>query len=126
MDNNGLIELRNLKFHAYHGCLKKERVEGGEYNVTLKCWLDLSDAASSDCLDDTVDYSKLYDIVKDEMRIPSDLIEHVAGNILKRVRSFAPQIKSASVTVCKLMPPFDYTADAIELKDTEACVTLSY
>ena len=126
MNKKGVIELRDVKFHAYHGCLPQERITGADYVVNLSCTLDLRKAASSDEVKHTVDYSLLYNIVKDAMGTPVNLLEKVAVTILKNVRRFAPQVKSATVTVCKLMPPFEYAANAIETEGTKACVTMSF
>ena len=43
--------------------------------------------------------------VKEEMAVPSNLLEHVAGRILRRVRSAFPYVEKASVTISKLNPP---------------------
>ena len=32
----GLLELKGMRFHAFHGCLPQERVDGGEYPVGLE------------------------------------------------------------------------------------------
>ncbi len=126
MKDNGIIELRDMRFKAYHGCLPQERIQGTQYQVSLRCELDLRRASESDSLEHTVDYSALYDIVKQEMATPANLLEKVAGNILKRVREYAPEIKGASVTICKMDPPFDYADNALDRHRTAACVTLGF
>ena len=126
MKKEGIIELRDLKFRAYHGCLPQERIVGADYVVSLCCTLDLRKAAATDDLKHTVDYSLLYDIIKSEMGTPANLLEHVAGKILKNVRYYAPAVKHATITICKLNPPFDYAENALDIDRTGACVTLSF
>ena len=126
MKKEGIIELRDMRFHAFHGCLPKERIEGAEYVVSLKCEADLRKAAKSDYLAHTVDYATLYNIVNDAMQHPVNLLEKVAGTILENIRNYVPMVKSASVTVCKMNPPFDYGDNALETDRTAACVTLSF
>lgn len=126
MKKKGIIELRNLRFKAYHGCLPQERIEGADYLVNLRCEADLRRAASSDSLEHTVDYSLLYDIIKNEMATPANLLEKVAGNILKNIRYYAPAVKSATITICKMEPPFNYAENALDLQQTAACVTLGF
>ena len=126
MKKKGIIELRNLRFKAYHGCLPQERIEGADYLVNLRCEADLRRAASSDSLEHTVDYSMLYDIIKNEMATPANLLEKVAGNILKNIRYYAPAVKSATITICKMEPPFNYAENALDLQQTAACVTLGF
>jgi len=101
------INLSGMRFHAFHGCLEQERLQGNEFQVDLECRLDLSRAAESDVLADSVDYSELYRIVSDEMERPSRLLEHVAGRIGGIIRERYPQIRSCSVTVTKFNPPYD-------------------
>lgn len=126
MKKEGIIELRDMRFHAYHGCLPKERIEGAEYVVSLRCEADLRKAAKSDYLAHTVDYALLYDIVNDALQTPVNLLEKVAGTILENIRSKVPMVKSASVTVCKMNPPFGYADNALDMDRTAACVTLSF
>ena len=59
----GVIELTGMKFHAFHGCLPEERIAGAGYLVDFSCEYDISAAAESDCLADTLDYGAVYDIV---------------------------------------------------------------
>ncbi|MCF0172127.1 MAG: dihydroneopterin aldolase [Bacteroidales bacterium] len=122
----GKIELSDLRFHAYHGCLQSERISGTEYRVDVVCHAPLAKASRSDNLKDSVDYSLIYNIVKDEMAHPSNLLEHVAGNILRQIRRFAPKVRHASVTVTKFNPPFDYPDSALDTQRTGAGITLSF
>ena len=125
MKKYGTIELRNLKFHAYHGCLPEERTAGNDFVVNLTCKAPLKKAAKTDLINDTLDYAVLYNIVKDAMANPVFLLEKVAGTILSEIRRQAPEVKSATVTVCKMRPPFTYAATALDTPDTAACITLS-
>ncbi len=101
----GVIELDGMAFFARHGVYERERAEGNDFLVDLRVEADLEKASLSDSLDDTVDYQKLYSIVRQEMEIPSSLLEHVAGRILRRIRNEIPGIISASVKVTKENPP---------------------
>ncbi len=104
---NGLIELEQMRFWAFHGCLESERKTGNLFLVDFKGEIDLTKAAESDNLEDTVNYAAIHEIVKMEMSIPSDLLEHVAGRILKKIRERFPEFKSCSVRVSKHNPPVD-------------------
>ena len=110
MENIGIIELEGMEFKAYHGCLEQEKVRGNSFTVDFRGELDLSAAAESDNLDDTVNYGEIYEIVSDEMSIPSDLLENVAGRIVKAIEKRFPQIVRFSVRVSKKKPPVDGTA----------------
>jgi len=53
------INLTGLRGHGYHGVLPAEREQGQEFIVDAVLWLDTSQAAATDDLSRTVDYSGL-------------------------------------------------------------------
>ncbi|MBR5499657.1 MAG: dihydroneopterin aldolase [Bacteroidales bacterium] len=110
MKNIGVIELEGMEFKAYHGVLEQEKVRGNEFVVDFRGELDLSAAAESDNLNDTLNYADIYEIVAYEMSIPSELLENVAGRILKAIEKQFPQLVSFSVRVSKKRPPVDGVA----------------
>lgn len=95
-----------MEFHAYHGCLEEEKRDGNTFIVDFKANIDISSAVVSDNLSDTVDYGTIYSIIAREMEIPSDLIEHVAGRIVKAIGEKLPFLEF-SVRVSKKNPPVD-------------------
>ena len=110
MERIGTIELEGMEFKAYHGCLEQEKVRGNSFTVDFRGELDLSAAAESDNLNDTVNYGEIYDIVAEEMSIPSELLENVAGRIMKAIESRFPQLVTFSIRVSKKKPPVDGVA----------------
>ena len=107
ISDTGIIELDGMEFHAYHGCLESERREGNTFMVDFRGELDLRKSSESDNLEDTVNYGEIYDIVKAEMETASNLLEHVAGRILRSVSSKFPEFISFTVRVSKRNPPVD-------------------
>ena len=69
MEKIGIIELEGMEFKAYHGCLEQEKVRGNLFTVDFRGELDLSAAAESDNLNDTLNYGEIYEIVADEMKL---------------------------------------------------------
>lgn len=110
MEKIGIIELEGMEFKAYHGCLEQEKVRGNSFTVDFRGELDLSAAAASDNLNDTLNYADIYEIVSDEMSIPSELLENVAGRIVKEIEKRFPQLVSFSVRISKKRPPVDGVA----------------
>ena len=110
MERIGVIELEGMGFKAYHGCLEQEKVRGNSFTVDFRGEMDLYDAAESDNLNDTVNYGEIYDIVAEEMSIPSELLENVAGRIVKAIEVRYPQFVSFSIRVSKKKPPVDGVA----------------
>ena len=107
MNNMGIKELEGMEFKAYHGCLPQEKVRGNNFIVDFRGELDLSAAVESDNLEDTLNYADIYDIVSEEMSIPSELLENVAGRIVKSIAARFPQLESFSIRVSKSKPPVD-------------------
>ena len=100
------IELKGMTFHAFHGVGIQERKVGNRFTIDLKFELDIRRAAETDHLNDTVNYASVYAIVKEEMAIPSHLIEHVANRIVRHVRTDFPQIQRIEIRLAKQNPPF--------------------
>jgi len=99
------IALNGMEFHAYHGCFKEEQIIGNNFIVDLYLVTDTSKAEISDELRDTVDYSRIYNLVKTEMEITSKLLEHVARRILNVILKAYPQATFAQLRVSKMNPP---------------------
>ena len=105
MSYDGIIELDGMEFHAYHGCLEKERREGNTFVVGFHAETELKKAAKSDDLGKTIDYGRVYDIVAEQMAIPSNLLENVAGRILDAIRDEFKDILFLKIRVSKKNPP---------------------
>ena len=106
----GIIELEEMRFWAFHGCLESERRNGNLFLVDFRGELDMRKAAESDNLEDTVNYGLVYDLVKEEMSVPSDLLENVAGRIVEEIEKRFPQLQSFSIRVSKKKPPVEGVA----------------
>ena len=105
MSDLGILELEGMEFRSYHGCLERERAAGNDFIVDFRGTAEMGRAAQSDSLEDAVDYSLIYETVAREMAVPSNLIEHVAGRIVRAIADSFPQFTSFSVRVSKKRPP---------------------
>lgn len=94
-----------MEFHAYHGCLPEERQNGARYLVDFSCEYDISAAAQTDDLNDTLNYAEVYEIVSRQMSKPSNLLENVAGQIAEAVSWAHPEASHIKVKVSKENPP---------------------
>ena len=111
------IILREVRFHAFHGVMPQERKVGADFTVSLRVGVDLSLPVESDDVADTLNYATLYEVVKQQMEIPSQLLEHVAGRVGKAVMDTLPQVTGVDVTLTKLNPPMgaDCAGASVEL-----------
>lgn len=99
------ILLDSVKIHARHGVDSQERLTGSYFYVTLEADTDFSSAMQNDRLADTVSYADLFRCIKEEMEIPSLLLEHVAGRILDRIFQDFPDITRLRLRLTKENPP---------------------
>jgi len=80
------IAVRGMLFLARHGVTLDERLEPQPFEVDVELHKDLSNAASSDELADTIDYSALFSLVGTIVEGQSfRLIESLAGTIADSV-----------------------------------------
>ena len=100
-----VISIEGMEFFAYHGCFKEEQIIGTKFSVDLFLDTDTTRAEATDALNDTVNYLAVYQAVKAEMQTKSNLLEHIARRILKRVTKEFPAINHARIKIRKLNPP---------------------
>ncbi|MFI3239186.1 MAG: dihydroneopterin aldolase [Bacteroidales bacterium] len=103
---NTFIELDKIQIYAYHGVMEQERIVGNTFEVSLKVAYPFEAAMYSDNVEDTCNYAELYAIINEQMRIPSQLLEHVAQRIITATKAKFPKISSGEIKITKLNPPF--------------------
>ena len=100
------IELEDMEFYSAHGCYDLEQKVGNRFLVNLTMVVEVGDAACSDDISKTVNYLDVYELVAQQMAIPSRILENVARRILDTLSdNYSEQLKSAEVKVSKLAPP---------------------
>lgn len=99
------IHIEGMKFFAFHGHYPVEQFVGSEFIVELKIDVQDTYATISDKLDDAINYQTLYEMVKAEMMVNSNLLEHVGNRILSAIYNKFPKISRAEVKISKLNPP---------------------
>ena len=99
------IELRGLRATGKHGLAPGEKDQPQPFEIDVNLYLDLSIAAASDNIDDTVDYGPLCKqivaLVGDES---FDLIEILAEKIAT-VAKTDERVEKVTVSLRKLRPP---------------------
>ena len=115
------IELRGMSFQGRHGVRDEERAQPQEFKVDIRVEADLTAAASTDRLDDTIDYRRLRAAAKEVIEGPSrKLLEALAGEIADRIVGL-PRVESVLVRIAKRpasMQPID--AAAVRIYRTRA------
>jgi len=100
-----MIAIEGMEFYAYHGCFEEEKIIGTSFVVDLYFNTDTSEAEKTDNLSKTVNYLDVYQSVKKQMQIGSNLLEHISRRILLAVQHEFPQVEWAKVKIQKLNPP---------------------
>jgi dihydroneopterin aldolase len=99
------IFLEDVVFHAYHGVLPQESKVGNSFIVNVRLKTNLTSAVETDDLATTVDYADIYKVLKEEMEIPSKLLEHVCGRIVTHLFRDFPAIEEVALRLTKQNPP---------------------
>src|SRR5437899_897641 len=108
------IFIRGLALHAYHGVMAHEAKVGQTFTLDLDLEIDLSAAARSDKVVDTVSYDKVVDCVSKAFCAQrSRLIEAAAGRVADAVLAAFSRVRSVRVSIHKPHAPIAATFDDV-------------
>ncbi|MBT3418449.1 MAG: dihydroneopterin aldolase [Flavobacteriales bacterium] len=110
----GLITVEGIRVFAHHGHLPEEAVLGGHFIVNVWVEADTTEVEKTDDLNHTVDYVKIIEIVKEQMAIRSNMIEHPAKRIVDAILPLH-KVQKVMVEVEKIQPPIDASFDKISV-----------
>ncbi len=80
------IVLSNMRFDAIHGYYDEERMAPQRFEVDVELWLDLRPAGIDDDLTQSIDYGKVYEIVREVVTTNSfRLLEALAEAISREL-----------------------------------------
>jgi dihydroneopterin aldolase len=111
------VRVLGAEIYARHGVGEAERAIGGRYSFDLEVETDITDAAKSDDLSDTVDYERAYFQARDILlgtnrRLLESLAVEIAIALLDR---FA-DATAVTVRLRKLSVPIDGVVRAVEVE----------
>lgn len=107
------VEVKGLRFHAFHGCHPDEQKVGGKFEVDVELRVAFNGFEREDELESTPDYVKVMDVASAEMHKPRKLIESVAASIGKELKSCFPEVSEVLVTVRKFQPPVNHELEYV-------------
>lgn len=99
------IILKDIRLFAHHGVLPQERAVGAYFTLNLRIQTDFSRALATDDLAGTISYADAFEVVKAEMAVPSQLLEHVAGRICQALFDRFPAAEAIHLELLKENPP---------------------
>ena len=100
------IELRQLRFFAYHGLFPGENRVGTDFEVDLSASYD-NPKSTINKLTDTINYVRLYEIVKKRMAVPTNLLETIAMEIAETIKQEFSAVNNIEISIYKLNPPIE-------------------
>jgi dihydroneopterin aldolase len=110
------ITLRGMRFAGRHGVGADERAAPQPIEVDLLLWLDLSRAAASDDLADTVDYAAAFEVARRIVEGRSfHLLEALGGAIADAVLAAFP-VDELEVRVRKPKAPLPGAFETVEVR----------
>jgi dihydroneopterin aldolase len=104
------IFIRGLALHAYHGIMPHEGKVGQTFTLDLELDVDLSDAARSDKVKDTVSYADVAQCAEKAFTGQRfRLIEAAGGTVADAVLAAYPRVLEIAVTIHKPHAPIAAT-----------------
>lgn len=113
------IILENMEFQAHHGVMEHEKILGNTFLVSVEMDVDTTRAGISDLLEDTVNYQMIYQAVKEQIEIPSSLIEHAAQRIANDLMNKFQKIRGLVLTLSKTNPPVGGKVEKVSIRITK-------
>jgi dihydroneopterin aldolase len=99
------IKITGIRSYGYTGALPEEQVLGQWFEIDLILWLDVTQAAKSDDLQDTLDYREIINLVKQIVKTEKfALIEKLAATIIEKILTFK-KIQKVHINLTKLAAP---------------------
>jgi dihydroneopterin aldolase len=115
------IFISGLSLHAYHGVMPYEGKVGQTFTIDLDIEIDLSAAARSDKVVDTVSYDKVVECVSAAFCAQKfRLIETAAGSVADAVLAKFSRIQAVAVTIHKPHAPIAATFSDVGVTLTRA------
>lgn len=104
------IFITGLMLHAYHGVMAHEAKVGQTFGIDIELDVDLSAAARSDKVADTVSYDKVVQCASDAfLKQRFKLIEAAAGRIADDILNSFARVNAVKVTIHKPHAPIAAT-----------------
>src|SRR5689334_4865693 len=104
------IFITGLSLHAYHGVVAHEAKVGQTFTLDLELEIDLSDAARSDRVADTVTYDKVVECASEIFCAQRfRLIEAAGGKVADAILAKFPRVHTIKLTIHKPHAPLAAT-----------------
>jgi dihydroneopterin aldolase len=110
-----------MVFYGYHGDLPEENTLGQRFTIDLVLVLDIAEAAASDSLNKTVDYTRVYAICRDTVEKDRfKLIEALAAHVIDRILTACPIVDTVEITIKKPSVPIAGILDHVAVETSKS------
>ena len=104
-----VLFIDNLEVFANHGLFEEENKLGQKFIFDIECELNYKKAMISDEMTDSISYADIAEVVvKTAMTNTFNLLERLAGEILKNIFTEFSQIKNIKLKINKPGAPIKY------------------
>lgn len=93
---------------------EEERILGANYMVDADVIFAADEPITA--LEQTVDYTKIYNLIKQRMAQPSALLETVAQDLAHTIHSMNEQITTVDISIKKVNPPIIQFSGSIAVR----------
>lgn len=112
----GKVVLKKMEFFAFHGCYPQERIDGNNFIVHIEFNYSMLEASKSDQLEHSIDYTKVFEVVKRKMESPVNLLEFLVAQIGEALQKEFPAVSSWKIKVEKCHPPIDGKIESVGIE----------
>ena len=113
------IHLTNIRCYGYTGYLPEEQVLGQWFEVDVKLWLDISTAAQTDAIEDTIDYRSVISSIQHLVKTAKfALIERLVDAIADSILQQCDRVTQVQVIVSKPAAPIPDFGGRISIEIT--------
>ncbi|MEA5553203.1 dihydroneopterin aldolase [Anabaena cylindrica UHCC 0172] len=93
------IHLTGIRCYGYTGFLAEEQALGQWFEVDVKLWLDITKAAQTDAIEDTIDYRHTISLIQNLVKTSKfALLEKLAGAIADSILEDSNRPESVLIT----------------------------
>lgn len=115
------IHLTNIRCYGYTGYLQEEQVLGQWFEVDVKLWLDISTAAKTDAIEDTLDYRGVINSIRHLVKTAKfSLIERLVGAIADSILQECDRVTQVQVILSKPAAPIPDFGGRISIEMTKS------
>ncbi|HQF67683.1 MAG TPA: dihydroneopterin aldolase [Candidatus Cloacimonadota bacterium] len=112
-----IIRLNEMVFYGFHGLHDEERKLGQRFIVTAQLFTDPQIDDRIRCLDDTIDYTKVYQEIKTVMETNQFLLlEDCANTLATKLLADFPLIQQVRLCIQKPSVPIPGSLRSVEVE----------